>query len=427
MERVVVFGCGETADTYFDKIHKRFDVLAFVDNNSDLWQGDKKKNGLKIIAPTQIPNDASVLIASESFYPEMVYQIEKATNRKQIYVLLQGEFLKYSPENRWTDQLEFEYPYREIIPQILQLGLSSRCNSKCQYCIYHSEYSTYDSHQGFMTEDILIEIIKQIRYVDSFKNLLLIGDGETFLHPQWFDFVRRVLKVKTSVKEATIYTNGMLLTQENICKLQRIPVEKLNIVISIDGISPEDCEYWRKGERFPIIQENVHNAFRALGKNVNFIIGGCIVLPHSIDTDSAMDVESFLKHSNDWLKCEFAFANCVVGPALAFVDSIPATKVVEASVFPKICSCRNPFNHISIFANGDILSCPCGYLFKQEDQFRIGNVKKDNLMAVFYDSSIFNRLREDLLKGKKPELCGRCNQLGGSKIRCLQRIESEET
>lgn len=426
MEQVVVFGCGETADSYFDKISKRFTITAYADNNPNLW--GKEKNGVKIIAPAQIPNDISVLAASQSFYPEIIASTI-ANRDTNLYVLVNGEILAHYPGNNQTDKLEFDYPPHETNLKNLQLGLSSVCNSKCQYCLYHSEHSGYQFHQGFMSESVLEKVIKQISALpshdNSFEKLSLIGDGETLLHPQWFDFVCRVLRAKSSIQQCVIYTNGMLLTQENVEKLQQVPVEKLDIALSVDGLSPEDCEYWRKGEKFSIIRKNINNAFKILEERANFIITGCVVLPQSIDVTSARDVEGFLKYSSEWLKHEFPFAKCIAGLALPFIENIPGTKIVEASVFPKICTCDNPFHHIAIFANGDILSCPCGYIFKNNEDFRIGNVKKDNLMNVFYDSPIFNQLRNDLMDGKKPVLCGRCNQLGGSSIRCLQRTESE--
>lgn len=419
MQQAIIWGCGETAATNREKIRSRFNVIAYTDNNPALW--GKEFDGVRIIPPTRILADTDIVVASEAYYSEIISSLGQ-DNLGRIFAIVNGEIVQYFPKNVHTSQLEFNYIPHKTIPVTLQLGLSSYCNSRCRYCLYHSEYGSYPFSPEFMSEDIIDQVIQQITPSSQFQNLTLIGDGETLLHPRWLEYSSKVLQAHRDFKSCTLYTNGMLLTGENINKLKQIPVENLTLVISIDGTSPEDCEYWRKGEIFPQIRKNVYNAYSVLGKTVNFVVSGCVVLPSSLDVNSTEAVETFLQNSGQWRKKEFPFAVCINGLALPFLGNIPGTRMVEASVFPKISSCSNPFQHVAVFANSDILSCPCGYIFKNLEELRIGNVLHDNLLDVFYENHVFNRLRSDLLNSKKPVPCGACNQLGGSKILCLQRI-----
>lgn len=420
MEKAVVFGCGGTAEKYKDKIYGQFDVVAYTSNHPKSW--GTMMDGFPVIPPAQIPEGTAIVVAS-NFYSEIIHGLDLAMYNR-VYVLQRGEINKFSVgPNNDPDKLIFQYPRCKVLPTILQLGLSSLCNSKCRYCLYHSEYSEYRFHQGFMSEAVLNETLRQAKSIDSFRTLTLIGDGETLLHPRWQEFVARALNTYGAFEECVIYTNGMLLTEENATKLKRLPVPKLSVMVSIDGASPEECEYWRKGERFALIRENVNRAHDILGEAAKLTVTGCVVLPASINADSADEVEDYLKRSCEWRKKEFPFAEHTNGLAVPSVEHVPGTKIVHAAVFPKMCICINPFASIVVFSNGDIISCPCGYVFQNDEKYRIGNVMKDQLTDVFYHNKVFHDMRIALSNDRKPKICGECCQLGGDRILCLQKTE----
>lgn len=425
MKKAVVFGCGKSAWNYRELIRKNFEVIAYTSNHPHSW--GKEKDSVKVIPPQQIPANAVIVVASEQYYGEILHGLAaEAESGKAIYVVNCGEIFQYHPENIRTNQpifkrLDFVRSPLKVEPTALQMGLSSICNSRCKYCVYHSEYSRYDSPRGLMSEETLNNTIQQIQPVDSLHELALIGDGETFMHPNWYEYACRILEGKKSLKRLTIYSNGMLLTEENARKLSFLPVKELELRLSIDGISPEDCEYWRKNERFPVIRENVNRAHDILGGNAKMTVTGCVVLPVGLDAENAEEVETFLRESKAWREKEFPFAQHVNNLVTPY-NEIPGTKAVTAAVFPKTCTCRNPFDLINVMANGDIVSCPCGYVFKSEQEYRIGNVNNDNLLHIFCNHEIFHKLRASLLDNSFSELCGDCVQRGGNTVLCLQRV-----
>lgn len=424
--KAVIFGCGQSASKYRDRIRENFEVIAYTSNHPNSW--GKEKDGVKVIPPQQIPTDAVIVVAAELYYGEILQGlISEAESGRIIYVMNGGRIFQYHPENIHTNRPIYEKPdfvqsSLKIEPTVLQVGLSGSCNSRCRYCLYHSEYSKYDSSQGNMTEETLSKVIQQIQSVDTFYELELIGSGEPLMNPNWYEYVCRILKAKESFQRCTIYTNGMLLTEENARKLSLLPIKELDLRFSIDGISPEDCEYWRKNERFSVIRENVNRAYDILGKNVKMTVMGCVVLPADLDVQNAEEVETFLCESKMWREKEFPFVQHVNNLVVPYVK-IPGTKAVTASVFPKTCTCCNPFIRINVIANGDIISCGCGYVFKNKQEYRIGNVSKDNLIDIFYDHEVFRRLRASLEDGSFSEICGDCVQRGGNMLPCLQRVK----
>lgn len=424
MEKAVIFGCGETARKYRDKICERFDVIAYTCNDSSKW--GQTFDGLTVLPPSpgELREDVAIVVAASDYYPEIIYGLEKQGRKGDLYAIIDGEIVKYVSEAAQKRRLPFPYPRPKLCPTILQLGYSSLCNSKCQYCVYHSSYANYNFHKGLMDDETLDAVVRQIKPVSTFKLLQLIGDGETFINPKWQDYTIRVLEAQPSFEAVTLFTNGMLLTEENVKKLADVPIDNLKLAVSIDGLSPEDCEYWRAGEKFSIIRDNLHRAYEILCRRkaeTVIAVTSCIVLPKRVNVSSAFEVESFLQESVQWLRNEFPFAECIPNLVMPWVDGIPGVRNVKARRLPRQCGCVNPFHLVTIFADGGIISCPCGEIFRDSGADCVGNVKKDDMLEVFYHNETFQEIRRDLLDGKTPRVCGICPQLSLPEILCLQR------
>lgn len=275
-----------------------------------------------------------------------------------------------------------------------------------------------------MSEETLEELVRQIAPVQTFKILKLFGFGEPMIHPKWEKYAAKLLNAG-SFNTCIVSTNGMLLTEDNARKLRNLPVEHLILSISVDGLSPEDCEYWRKGEKFSIIRENIHRAHEILGKHVEMNIASCIVLPEFVRVDSYEEVGRILRESETWKQEEFPFVAVSTGLTVPDVDNvIPGTKIVEAAILPKAINCSIPFKDIMIGNNGDILACVCGYdLYQSMKGAAIGNIIKDNLLDAFYHNEVFEQIRKDFLSGKNPTICGSCGQCSRNNVLCLQRTE----
>lgn len=427
MEKAVVFGCGYSAVQYREELHKNYKVIAYSCNQSEKW--GQIFDGVNIIEPVQIPEDAVIIVASEAYYAEILYGLVLQGVIKQdrvapVYAVLCGTFVQCFPTVSPTSGWRYEYPSQEPMPVTLNAGLSGLCNSKCQYCGYHSEYSDKKYFpQSFMNEETLGELIRQIEPIHSLKILKLYGSGEAMLHPDWGNYASRLLSFG-SFDTCLISTNGMLLTKENVVEIMDLPVERIALNISVDGFSPEDCEYWRKGEKFSVIQKNINRAYEILGQRAEMTITSCVVLPSSVRVDLHEEVARVLKESETWKKEEFPFAKVSTGLALPNADNIPGTKVVEAAILPKAIDCSIPFRDIMVNSGGDILACVCGHdLYLNMKGASIGNVKKDNILDVFYHNDVLKQIRKDFLSGKNPKICGTCTQCSRNSILCLQRTE----
>src|SRR5215469_13878671 len=102
-----------------------------------------------------------------------------------------------------------------------------RCNLSCAYCNEYDDFS----------DPVPIE--EMYRRIDKLAalgtTLITISGGETLLHPQLDDIIRRI---KSHGMIAGLITNGYLLAPDRIQRLNRSGLDHLQI--SIDNVQPDD-------------------------------------------------------------------------------------------------------------------------------------------------------------------------------------------
>src|SRR5215510_14017435 len=102
-----------------------------------------------------------------------------------------------------------------------------RCNLSCAYC---NEYDDFSAP---------VPIEEMYRRIDKLAELgttlVTISGGETLLHPQLDDIIRRV---RSHGMLSGLITNGYLLTPQRIQQLNDAGLDHLQI--SIDNVQPDD-------------------------------------------------------------------------------------------------------------------------------------------------------------------------------------------
>lgn len=79
MRQCVIFGCGQVGNAAYIKLRELYNVIAWSDNNSELW--GKRKENRRIIAPSELQNmciniDLDVVVAV-SLYKDICSQLER--------------------------------------------------------------------------------------------------------------------------------------------------------------------------------------------------------------------------------------------------------------------------------------------------------------------------------------------------------------
>ena len=122
MEKAVIFGCGQSAREYGGLIREQFEVIAYSCNRPEKW--GQELNGLTILEPARIPEDAAIVVASDRYYPEIIYGLEQQGRSENIYTVIHGHIIRYFPSAAREGQWAFEFPQLEAVPSELQADIS---------------------------------------------------------------------------------------------------------------------------------------------------------------------------------------------------------------------------------------------------------------------------------------------------------------
>jgi MoaA/NifB/PqqE/SkfB family radical SAM enzyme len=101
-------------------------------------------------------------------------------------------------------------------PFYVTVDVTRRCNLRCPGCRYHSSTINIPSPGDQEIMDISLDLFKEM--CDELKtmgtrSMILIGEGEPFLHPRLFDLISFAKRVGLHV---TLLTNGTLLDETRI-------------------------------------------------------------------------------------------------------------------------------------------------------------------------------------------------------------------
>lgn len=132
----------------------------------------------------------------------------------------------------------------------IQVEVSALCNASCPYCVLHC-YK--DQWKGGLME---MRTFQHLQPSFGMANLVFLqGWGESLLHPQFWQMVKRV---KASGARVGFTTNGTLLDSEALSKSLDFGVEIMGL--SLAGVTPAMHERFRKGCGF----QRIDTALREL-------------------------------------------------------------------------------------------------------------------------------------------------------------------
>lgn len=117
------------------------------------------------------------------------------------------------------------------IRQIINIEITTHCNFDCDYCYTKK----YDSRM--MSFDTFKQIVDTWRDHPDVIDFSLSGEGESLLHPQFWNFVDYIRQ--TTKHLVSTISNGSTLTDTNI----RLVAQKLHLIrVSLDTMDPELAE-----------------------------------------------------------------------------------------------------------------------------------------------------------------------------------------
>ena len=163
---------------------------------------------------------------------------------------------------------EFKFLAKGVVstkhPILAHIIPMRRCNLSYTYC------NEYDD----VSKPVPFEVMQ--RRLDKLAALgttaIIISGGEPLLHP---DIDKIIARIRHHKMLACMITNGYLLTQERIQKLNQAGLEYMQI--SIDNVHPDDVS--KKSLRLLDKKLQWLSEFAEFKVNINSVIGGGIKTP----------------------------------------------------------------------------------------------------------------------------------------------------
>jgi radical SAM protein with 4Fe4S-binding SPASM domain len=266
--------------------------------------------------------------------------------------------------------------------KIIELHFSNRCTGTCVICSRAHGYESFP----YCTPDVFRSIVDNLKHVD-FSVIQLGGDGDSFLNPNFLDYVK-ILRTTFPDKTLTLFTNAYMLNESNS---NRIIQENLlnNIETRIDTLN-EILFRQSTGLDLSVVLNNLTYFMRHNHSIKNHIIYFPLFLyrecvremlgkePTYFDNID----ESLLK--NEYLDVYRFFKPLAKPNTFNFRISEICLWGERTDVKPRVhlCSQLNGAfkNQVYIYPNGNIGLCPYD---DGQNTFILGNITRDKLNEIW--------------------------------------------
>lgn len=144
-----------------------------------------------------------------------------------------------------------------------------RCNIDCGYC------NEYDDFSKPVPLDVMVDRVRHLGRLGT--TLITISGGEPLLHPDLDEIIREIKKTGAI---AGMITNGYLLVEDRIKRLNRAGLDHLQI--SIDNIQPDEVSK----KSLKVLDKKLQwlAEFAEFHVNINSVVGGGIKTPEDAYT-----------------------------------------------------------------------------------------------------------------------------------------------
>lgn len=315
-----------------------------------------------------------------------------------------------------------EHPSNSIETMVIEM--SSFCNLQCEFCNFHGKEKLLrqERRESFMSWDIAKKIADQAKRIETLKQIISYHSGEELLNPEWYEMLSYILDELGGVERLNFSTNGMLLDEENISKIQKLNAKHIRLSISFTGHSRDEVELLRKGISYEKVKDNILKTKKYFDDKIKILI----TIDYALNRDEVIKHHGIIDNIRcdvpDYIKEDFKGIQCVCGPTCLYNPQVSYDfdkfGLTMEKVSSKRSSCINVFNLICIDSQGYVLNCACNGGYE-----RIGNIL-DNDMTDIWENSVSLREARKLIREqeKSPDFCKNCPfQNGGGEFYILTK------
>ncbi|WP_378950546.1 radical SAM/SPASM domain-containing protein [Pelosinus sp. sgz500959] len=276
------------------------------------------------------------------------------------------------------------------------IDISYNCNAKCPFCLRQHLQTPLS---GVMTPDIFDKVLYELRKTPSIRTIVLAAAGEPLMNPYFGEYVSALKKWGYKIHCIT----NMALAHKFMDDLLKCD----NLLLSIEGWDQESYEFYRKGLSFASVKHNMErldheiklleskgvqrpirevNLLLTRKTNVNLFVNCWSHLVDSIRIDVLLP----LKHWNEKRQLfERIYVEELKDHYFEFIEG------------QKKLTCMQPFDRISIRANGEMALCCTDF-----KEISLGRFT--GLTSYYFDEQLV-KVRREFLQGRTPDICQLCH------------------
>ncbi len=186
---------------------------------------------------------------------------------------------------------------------VIEVKPITLCNLKCKYCFV----SAGDYQTNFIVDPTYL--IKKIKDIISIKGNYKIEIhfapyGEILLYSELFHLIKELWNIK-GIEIVSLQTNGLLLSEEIIDKLEKSKVTRINI--SLNSLNKEKANFLCNCENYDL-ETLLKNISRLLNTEINVLIA-----PVWFPGENDKDIEEIIKYVIDLRRKGFSEKKIQIG------------------------------------------------------------------------------------------------------------------
>lgn len=288
------------------------------------------------------------------------------------------------------------------LPIAVSFEPTTSCNLRCPQC--PSGLRSFSRDTGMLDKNLFDGFIE-----DNYRELLyllLYFQGEPYLHPHFFDLIRKASQ--RNVYTATS-TNAHYLNPGNSELTVKSGLDR--IIISIDGIDQESFEKYRVGGQLDKVIEgttNLVSAKKKLKSKTPFIIWQFIVFKHN-----EHQVDEVKRWGKKLGVDQVAIKTAQVYDKKGAEELLPTNQKYNRYkdenlnlASPIRNECWKMWHSCVITWDGNVVPC----CFDKDAEYPLGNLQNNRLRHIWQNPQ-YQAFRKTLWKGRKNiPICTNCSE-----------------
>jgi radical SAM protein with 4Fe4S-binding SPASM domain len=290
-------------------------------------------------------------------------------------------------------------------PFSISIEPTTSCNLRCPEC--PSGLRQFSRNTGMLTLDLYKKVVDQIK--DHLIYLILYFQGEPFLNPQFFEFIKYAKKNKIYTATST---NGHYLTDENAKKTIDSGLNRL--IISLDGIGQEEYSTYRVGGRYDRVIEGIKNMVR--WKKETKSSTPHIIVQFIVFRSNEHQLDQVKKLCREWGVDELQLKTAQINnfkngnSLIPTIDKYSRYRKLPDGTFEFKNTLPNKCSRMwsSCVITWDGLTVPC--CFDKDADYRMGDLKEISFNKV-WRGKMYNDFRTRVFtKRKEIDICQNCTE-----------------